>query len=237
VFVTAGAGGLRGATGIAFGPDGNLYVGSSQSHQVLRYDASTGASMGAFVDDPDLRTPFSLIFGPDGHLYVSSGTQHIVRRYDGSTGRFMNVAAADSALKQPIGLGFGQDRMLYVVNSAGGNIMRFDPSSGRGSVFATDSLGYPSDLAFGPDGGLYVTNASKGTVVRFDGKTGAFRAVYTRLPARSAPVGLAFTSDGRLFVGDFGSNRLFLVPRGGGAAVQVATDGLAGPENIAVRPQ
>lgn len=235
VLVPAGAGGLQGATGIAFGPDGRLYVGSSQTNQVLRYDGDTGEPLGAFVDDSALATPFSLIFGPDRQLYVSSGRGHTVRRYDGRTGAFRGVAAADSALRQPIGLAFGPDRMLYVVNSAGKSVMRFDPATGRGTVFASDSMGFPSDLTFGPDGALYVSNASKGTVARFDGRSGAFRDIYVRLPARSAPMGLAFAADGRLFVGDFGSSRLFVVPPGGGEPVLAATDGLAGPENIAMR--
>lgn len=237
VFVTAGAGGLSGATGIAFGPDGNLYVGSSQTNEVIRYDGETGAPLGAFVSDSALAMPFSLTFGPDGHLYVSSGRGNVVRRYDGRSGSFLGVAAADSALRQPIGLAFGPDDQLYVVNSAGRNVMRFSPEIGRGEVLATDSLGFPSDLAFGPDGYLYVSNASKGTVVRFDPSTGAFRGVYARLPERSAPVGLAFTDDGRLFVGDFGNSRLFVVPQNGGVPRLVTAEGLAGPENMVINPQ
>lgn len=114
-------------------------------------------------------------------------------------------------------------------------MVRFDPATGRGTVFASDSLGFPSDLAFGPDGALYVSNASKGTVARFDARSGTFLGVYVRLPPRSAPVGLAFTPDGRLFLGDFGGNRLFLVPPGGGQSTLVTGEGLAGPENLAIR--
>lgn len=237
VFVTAGAGGLSGATGITFGPDGHLYVGSSQTNQVLRYDGGTGESLGAFVDDTSLGTPFSLIFGPDQHLYVSDGTGNVVRRYDGRTGAFMNVAAADSNLVQPIGLAFGPDRHLYVVNSGGPDIMRFDPNTGRGTVFVSDSLGFPSDITFGPDGALYVSNASKGNVVRFDPNTGAFIEAYARLPERAAPMGLAFTADRRLFVGDFAGSRLFIVPSGGGEPRLASDEGLTRPENIVIRPR
>lgn len=235
VFVS-GAEELTGATGIAFGPDGHLYVASSQTNRVLRYDGASGDPLGPFVDDSALALPFSILFGPDGHLYVSSGRGNAVRRYDGRTGLFLNVAAADESLRQPIGLAFDSSGMLYVANSVGRNVMRFDPETGRGRVFAADSMGFPSDLAFGPDGDLYVSNASKGTVVRYDGRTGEFRSVYTRLPEGSAPVGLAFTPAGRLFIGDFAGSRLFLVPIGGGEAHEVAVEGLAGPENLAIKP-
>jgi glucose/arabinose dehydrogenase len=40
--VEPGAGGLRAPAGMAFGPDGRLYVSSRETRQILRFDASTG---------------------------------------------------------------------------------------------------------------------------------------------------------------------------------------------------
>lgn len=40
--VAPGAGGLRGPAGMAFGPDGKLYVCSREARQILRFDAATG---------------------------------------------------------------------------------------------------------------------------------------------------------------------------------------------------
>lgn len=228
-----GAGGLLHATGIAFGPDGALYVGSSGSGQVLRYDGATGEFLDAFVSGGPLERPFSLVFGPGGDLFVSSGATVLRFAPDGT---FVGHAARDSSLQQPIGLAFGADGLLYVVNPSARSVARFDPDSGDlVDSFVSDSLAFPSDVAFGPDGDLYVSNAAASRVVRFDGQTGAFGSVAATLPAGGVPMGIAFRGD-RLVVGDFGRGRLFFVDADGSGAREVASEGLHQPENLAVRP-
>jgi DNA-binding beta-propeller fold protein YncE len=231
----AGAGGLEHPTGIAFGPDGDLYVASSGNGRILRYDGATGSFLETFAEGAPLKRPFSLIFGPAGDLFVSSGAT--VLRY-GPDGSFIGYAARDSSLEQPIGLAFGQDGLLYVANSTAPSVTRFDPSTGdRVDVFAADSLAFPSDVAFGPDGDLYVSNASAHRVVRFDGITGVFEAVVATLPDGGVPMGLAFR-DTRLIIGDFARSRLFFLDAVAAAAAarEVASEGLQRPENVAVRP-
>lgn len=235
----SGSGGLQNATGLAFGPDGDLYVGSAGNGRILRYDGATGEYLGMFASGEPLRQPFSLIFGPDGDLFVSSGPAVLRYTPDGS---FAGYAARDSSLLQPIGLAVGPDNLLYVVNPAAPAITRFDPDTGALiDIFVSDSLAFPSDVAFGPDGDLYVSNAGASRVVRFDGRTGAFEAVVAVLPDQGVPMGLAFRGT-RLVIGDFGKSRLFFLESAPGAGItgdglrEVARDGLHGPENVAVRP-
>jgi hypothetical protein len=68
----AGNGGLGRSTGMVFGPDVNLYVGSFNTNEVLRYDGTTGSFLGAFVTagSGGLNGPGvdGLIFRPDGRL-------------------------------------------------------------------------------------------------------------------------------------------------------------------------
>jgi WD40 repeat protein len=83
--------------GLAFGPDGNLYVsGLSDTAEVLQYDAATGAFLGTFVPRPTGDLEYNargLTFGPDGNLYVvgvgADGGQ--VDSYNGTTGDFIDT--------------------------------------------------------------------------------------------------------------------------------------------------
>lgn len=234
--VEPGKGGLAGATGVAFGPNGDLFVGSSSTDQVLRYARGTGAFLGAFVDGGELGGPFSLVFGPDGDLFVSSSARNQVLRFDGQSGAYRGIAAADSSLGTPIGVRFGADGLLYVANARGSSVDRFDPADGKlVDRFAT-GVRFASDVAFSPDGDLYVSSAATFSVLRFDSETGVLADTVAVLPDRGVPVGLAFAPDGRLFVSDFGRSRLFVIEPGSSEPRLLATEGLAGPENIAVVP-
>ena len=48
-FVTPGSGGLDNPFDLVFGPDGNLYVGSTSNNNVLRFNGTTGAFIDTFV--------------------------------------------------------------------------------------------------------------------------------------------------------------------------------------------
>ena len=109
-FVAAGSGGLNEADGLVFGPDGNLYVASGLTSQVLRYSGTTGAFIDAFVaaGSGGLSGPSDLVFGPDGNLYVTSLGSAQVLRYNGTTGAFIDafVAAGSGGLNGPAFLVF-----------------------------------------------------------------------------------------------------------------------------------
>jgi hypothetical protein len=110
--------------GIAFGPDGNLYVSDEVS--VLKYNGATGAFIGIFVAAGPGIEPVGLSFGPDGNLYVASPDGGSVNRYNGVTGAFMNVAAGGGVLQQPHHAIFGPDAKLYVSDSGASQVLRYD---------------------------------------------------------------------------------------------------------------
>jgi hypothetical protein len=197
--------GLDHVTGLAFGPDGNLYASGYVSNSVIRYDGRTGAFLDVFVAPRSgglNGADIGLAFGPDGSLYVASQLGDSILRYDGTDGHFVDafVPALRGGLRRPTGFVFAADGYLYVSSSATDRVLRFDAATGAfvGGFVAAGSGGLrtPTGLVFGPDGDLYVSSAGTNSVLRYDGATGAFLDVFVAPGAGGLayPTALLFVS-------------------------------------------
>jgi hypothetical protein len=63
-FITAGSGGLSQPGCLTIGPEGNIYICSTDTDQVLKYDGASGAFLNVFVETAagGLNQPVSLVF-------------------------------------------------------------------------------------------------------------------------------------------------------------------------------
>lgn len=199
---------VNGRSGI-FGPDGDFYVASRDSDEVLRFDGESGAYLGVFVaaGEGPLRAPSVLAFADDGTLFVTGLMSNNVVRYDAS-GNFLSeyVPAGSFGLDTPRGMVFDASGNLLVTSTPAGKdpssapheVLRFEgpdgafpgsplPAPGKsGAAFVSDTsltLVNPFGLDFGPDGNLYVASANTGEIHRYDSVTGDF--LDTFVPATS----------------------------------------------------
>lgn len=124
--------GLDGPTAAIFGPDGNLYVASFNTDEILRFDGSNGQFMDVFVeaaagglDGPDA----GMLFGSDGKLYVPSFYTHQVLRFDGGSGASAGVFVErePGGLDRPRAILFHGTEVL-VASAGNGRINRYDPT-------------------------------------------------------------------------------------------------------------
>jgi DNA-binding beta-propeller fold protein YncE len=172
--------------GVAFGPDGNLYVADFDNGKLRVVDSSGTTS--TLIAQSGFRRPFNLAFAKDGTLWVTTdddknGTH--VPMQSGSVWRVDVHAKVATLVANAIGMPRGiaplADGRVALADYENHIIELLDPATGKVTVIAG---------ARGVAG--YADGA--GAVARF-----------------SSPYGMIQRADGKLVVADWGNNRLRVI--------------------------
>jgi DNA-binding beta-propeller fold protein YncE len=217
--------------GLAYGPDGNLYVtaGSDATGGVYRFNGRTGAYIDEFASTGGI--PFGLTFGAGG-LYVANYSNNDVQRFDATTGASLGtfVAAGSGGLSAPRDLTFGPDGNLYVSspdvtpNLSTSSVLRYNGTTGA----FIDTFAIPVDargLRFGPDGNLYVASYVGDHILEFNGSTGASMGVFASGGGLDGPVGLLFGPDNQLYVSSFNNGMVLRYDGSNGTFIDTIASG------------
>lgn len=236
-FVPSGGGGLDSPQGITVGPDGNVYVSSANTDQVLRY-APNGASLGQFQIGGGLDQPWFLKFGPDGKLYVSSSLTSQVLSYN-ANGTFSHVAAQGHGLFRPDGLSFDTQGNLLVSDFFNSRVQRFNPATGdwMADVVTDPGLANPLENRLSADGlTLYVSSYGTNEVRKYSMTDGSFLGLAAGAPL-IGPVGQLVLPGGQdLLVTGWQSNTIYKFDASTGVSKGIFTTGefLNRPNNLAL---
>jgi len=121
---------LMSVRGVAFGPDGNLYITSFDTDIIWQYNVGTGKLTdfaGATGACSALFLPRDPTFGPNGNLFVTSYGSGDIFEYNGTTGACVSdfVPAGTGNLAAPTFLLFGEGSS----SGGGGSSTVPEPSS------------------------------------------------------------------------------------------------------------
>ncbi len=237
---------------------GFLYVSSRSTNEVLRYNATTGAFVGAFVSagSGGLNGPQDLVFGPNGNLFVSSIFSNEVIEYNGTTGAFIDEFVEDDpvtlfidedgGLDGPHGLRFGTGGDLFVASINTDAVKRYNGTTGAyiGNFVAAGSGGLDVPLGIVFQGGdLYVSSFQTDQVKRYNGTTGAFISNFVAAGSGGLdePAGIVFGGlDNNLYVTNQSNDRVLAYHGTTGAFIgtfaPTGSGGLDGPRMLSFGP-
>jgi hypothetical protein len=221
-------------SGVAFGPDGNLYVVETIQGTVLRFNPVSGALIGTFVSaGSGLVTPEGITFGPDGNLYVADISAGVLQ-FNGTTGALMAhlPGGPGPGFGGAWDVKFGPDGNIYVSDEGSAAILKYNGSTlAYIGIFAGPLPGpgevSPLGIAWGLNGNLYALwymyqPYSGPELIQFNGSTGAQISGYGYYTWGNF---LAVGPDGRIYVPGGGVITKFsAVPPGPGPGTIVTTD-------------
>jgi len=207
-------------TGLAFGPDGNLYIAGG-GNTVYKYNTATNSLSTIGTAANGLANPDGIAFSGN-KLFVADRGNNDVLEYNGSTWSVFASAVVSGGgdLESPTDVAFDSAGNVLVTSAGNNRVLEYDSSGNFTGNFVSTNNNHgpfqPSALAFGPDGNLYVSspgpdsnNVPANQVLRYTGADmfdGAF--VGHNQNGLNSPAGLLFDSAGNLYVASRLSNQI-----------------------------
>ncbi|MFD4193763.1 outer membrane protein assembly factor BamB family protein [Amycolatopsis thermoflava] len=214
---------MRGSNGVAFGPDGRLYVAQFLSGLISAVDLASGDLEVVAGTDSPVRSPDDLAFGADGSMYITDLVPGRVwrRAPDGEYA----LVSDDVAL--PNGIACAGDRLFVNEMRMGGRLLELFPGGGEPVVLA-DGLAMGNAMQLGPDGFLYYPHMMTGEVFRVPPDGGPAELVADGV---HEPVAVRFDRGGALLV--LSRGRAGIVTRIDAGRRSIVETGIAGLDNAA----
>ncbi|OLL76916.1 hypothetical protein Ae168Ps1_5338c [Pseudonocardia sp. Ae168_Ps1] len=218
---------LWASNGIAFGPDGRLWIAQFLGGTVGALDLGTGEIETVLGPDGPLTAPDDLVFGDGGELFVVDLPAGLVWRRDpdGAT-----TVVADGIVA-PDGIAWHRGRLFVNELVPEGRLLEIDLAGGPPRVLA-DDLALGNAMQVGPDGFLYYPHLLSGEVWRVDPDGGTPERVLAGL---DRPVAVRFDPAGRLRILSNGERGTLWTHDGDGPLRELHT-GVGGADNVAFAP-
>ena len=216
---------MHGLHGMAFGPDGGLYVASIMGYSIYRVDVKTGAVTTHL--GPPRATADDLAFGPNGILaWTGAGQAAILVR--GKDGKIRTVADNVPGVNA---INFTKNGRLFFTRIFGGDgLYEADPNGEKPVRAVVEKIGGLNAFQIADDNTLYGPLFFRGKIVKINIETGEMSDVTTGLATPSA---VKIEADGHLLVLDFNKGDVIRVdPKTGDKTTLANVPGPA--DNLAI---
>ncbi len=238
--VFASGHGMDNPNGIAFGPDGDLYVGLGDTGRVMVFSGQTGDYLRDFVSTSTpggLSGCRAIAFLPNGDLLVDAGPNNQVLRYAAGSGAFLGVFANN--VNGPVGLTIAPNGEVYVGAALANTVYVYD---GNGTLLRSFRSPAGQSNATGvlinSDGRLLVAESVNNTVQSLDPNTGIGTTFASG--GLEIPINMILHPSGDLLVGSFSNNKVRRFDSRTGALIgdfiASGDGGLSGTHNMAFFP-
>ncbi|WP_210593455.1 PQQ-binding-like beta-propeller repeat protein [Streptomyces sp. GESEQ-35] len=217
---------LWGSNGVAFGPDGRLYVAQFLAGQISAVDPATADIEVIVPMDGPVQSPDDLAFGADGSMYIADLVPGRVWRRS-PQGEYTLVS---DQVRVPNGITCVGDRLFVNEMKMNGRLLELFPD-GRDPVVLTKGLALGNAMQLGPDGCLYYPHMVTGDVWRIPADGGTPERVAQDV---HEPVAVRFDRGGVLTVLSRGEAGIVTrIDLHGSGARTVVTSGVVGLDNAA----
>lgn len=233
----------------AIGPNGDLFLSSFNTGEVLRFNSSTGAYLGVFIKagEGGLTNPVAPCILPDGNAYVGDFATNRILHFD-KDGNFVEVFAdsTTSDLNGPFMM-LIDDNYLYIASGFTHSVLRWELKTKKylGAFVKPESGGLkvPIGLLLGPDGNLYASSSGTNSILRYDGKTGEFMDEFVKAGSGGldSPRASNFAgTNSDLFIVSFNNNKILRYDRVSGSFLGVVAtneeSGFLAPRGLTFNP-
>ncbi len=211
--------GSNAAFGVTIDPDGNILVADTNSTigsipGVKKYD-SAGNAIDISGTDLGGTAYFAFAYGIDtdssGNVYVSDITSNEVYKFNSSGAYVATIVGNGGSFDSPQMVAVDNSDNLYVLDSNNDRIQKFT-ADGTFSLEVTNLTtgNYPESFTVDGDGNMYVSDSDK---IRIFNAAGTWvqdidETAFSLADGAAYFVGLGFSNDGILYVGDY-NNKIF----------------------------
>ncbi|ANY68485.1 hypothetical protein BBD42_19905 [Paenibacillus sp. BIHB 4019] len=228
-----GLGEFENPTGVAVDSNGNVYAADRYNHRIQRLDVGTGmwsqwgkAGGGQGSGPGEFEYPGSVAVDNDGNVYVADTNNFRIQKLEASTGTWRTVGggigrSAIGEFNYPFGVAVDRNKNIYVSDTDNHRIQKLDISKGEweevgnGEGSGLGEFYEPHGLTVDANGDIYVADLGNHRIQKLDITNGVWSewsksggAEGSSLGEFSSPTGVAIDRSEKIYVADFGNNRI-----------------------------